>query len=620
MRILTVFLLILCSSAATWAQNRTADIKIRLAQSYELSGDFETAQKLLEDVYVQDSSNVAVSELLRRIYLQLKKYDRAVTLIQYMLKKSPRDINLLSQLGSVYVLISDEQKAAEAWEKAIAVEPSREATYMTVGSSIVQSRLFDRAIEIYKRGRTACNDPMLFTSDIAYLYGIMLNYAEATREYLKMIRQNPANTGLVQSRIASYTGRADGLSAATTVVENALKTEPGNLNLHQLLAWLYMEGKQFDRAYNVYKFIDSKMNAGGRELYNFAERSLREKAYSVASRAFQDILQSYPKFEKAAQAKFGYAKTLEESDTENDTMKLFGNSSPFNPRPESESQPLYSGAITAYERVISEHGSTELAANSLLRIAVIKDEKFYDLDGARHALETLLKSYGRFTQAAIEGRLMLGDVYLSMGNLNEAESQYNSVAGSGPPVGEQQQKAAFELAQLDYFQEHFQDAVNQLKALTTNPVSNVTNDALILQIFIQENTKQSDSALRRFAKADLLVRQHKLSEALAIFESVVKDYPASDITDETLIEIGDIFTKTRRYEDAIACYGRLIKDFPESIFTDRTLMKMGQVFQLGLKDKAKAIDTYQKLLEKYPNSIYAGEARKRIRQVRGDSI
>jgi outer membrane protein assembly factor BamD (BamD/ComL family) len=67
-------------------------------------------------------------------------------------------------------------------------------------------------------------------------------------------------------------------------------------------------------------------------------------------------------------------------------------------------------------------------------------------------------------------------------------------------------------------------------------------------------------------------------------------------------------------------YEKLKNDFPESIMSDKSQMKIAAVYQLGLKENDKAIATYQKLLEQFPNSIYVSEARRRIRELRGENL
>jgi tetratricopeptide (TPR) repeat protein len=603
-------------------QAKAADIQFRLAESYEQSGDFESAVRIYESLYGKDSSNMVVFEALRRDYMQLKLYDKAITLLERFIRKMPDNISLLSELASVHMLKSDEPKADAIWERAIGVDPKHEITYRLVGSSMLQSRQFERAINVYKRGRIACGDPALFTPDIAYLYSITLKYPEATLEYIDMVRQNPAQLGFVESRIATYTGRTDGLNAATVTVEKAVKAEPANLSCQQMLAWLYMEGKHYDQAFEVYKLIDDKSHAEGHELFNFATRALNEKAYAVSAKAFTGIVEKFPKFDQMALVKFGYAHTQEELQAETDTLNLFGGVDPFAAKPAhaAEGTPLYGGAIAAYEQVIGEFPTTEIAARSMLRIAILKQERLFDLAGARAELEKLSGRYAMFPGVIEEATLRLGDVYLTLGDLEKAEAEYRILAGHGLIVNPRQETAALRLAELDYFRINFQSALSKLKDLTRNAGSDVTNDALSLQIFIQDNIKQDSLSLKEFAQADLLKRRQKIPEALAAFEAIVKAYPKSNAVDEALMSTGDLLTRLERYTDALAVYNRLLKEFPESIVLDRTVMKIAEVYRLGLKDPANAIATYQKLLEQYPNSIYAGQARARIRELRGDNI
>lgn len=614
---IALLILLLVQPSVTHSQGRDGDIRFKLAQSYERSGDFESAVRIYEELHKKDPANLIVIEALKRDYIQLKRYDDAIALIQKALSGNARDLNQLAQLGSILVQKSDEKGAWEAWEKALAIEPKRESTYRVVGNYIVQSRLFERAIEVYQRGRIACNDPLLFSNDIAYLYSVILKFPEATREYLTQIRQNSGQLGYVQSRISSFTGRADGLTAATTTVEEASKAEPENVSIQKLLAWLYMEGKQFDRAYSVYKTIDESTNANGRELFQFGEHALKEGAYGPASQAYHDIIGQKTKFEFLSLAKYGYARTLEELDAQRDTLPKTVSQ---NGKPATEATPLYNRAMTAYEAVVKEFPQTEIAARSMLRLAILKQEKFFDLDGAKNTLESIEKIYKAFPQVFMAAKLRLGDTHLALGNLATAEEQYSSLAAHQPVVGEEREKAALRLAELDYFRGRFKESLDKLKNLTRNSSADVANDAIALQIFIQENVKENEKALRDYAQADLLKRQLRLPESLQAFQAILKSYAGAPLIDETLMSIGDVEVRMHRFAEGIAAYERVVNEFPESLVMDRALMQIGLTYQGNLKETAKAIASYQSLLEKYPNSIYVSEARKRIRELRGDNI
>ncbi len=602
------------------AQRKDQDIKFRLAQSYERSGDYTAAVAIYKELYLHDSTNVVLVESLKRDLLQLKRYDEAIILFQSILRRTPGDINLLGQLGSIYAQNADQKKATETWERAVSMEPKTETTYRFVGSWAVQSRMFEYAIALYKRGRTACGDPQLFTSDIGYLYGIMLNYADATKEYLSLLTKSPGQLNFVQSRIATYTGKAEGLAAATASVQQAAKAEPANMEYQKLLAWLYMEAKDFAKAYDVYKWIDEKTAAGGKELFAFAERTLREKGYAVASKAYASLISSYPNAEFLPQTKFGYARTLEEIDLAKDTIMLFGLAAAGGSRPETEGNPAYAGAIAAYQKVVVEFPSLEVAPRSLLRIAEIQYERYGDLDASKASLENLIARYAAVPQIIVDARLLLAEVSVARGDVDRAAVQYDAVAGKAPYIGEQRERAAYRLAELDYFAGRFKECLTKLADLTRNPTSDAANDALGLQIFIQENTASGDAAIKEFAQAALLQRQRKLSEAAGRFESILKTYAGTPLIDETLIQIGAAYTQMRRYKEAASMFERLAAEYPESIVLDQSLIQLGQIYALGLKDVPRAIAAYQQLLEKFPNSIYVSEARKHIRELRGDTL
>ncbi len=601
-----------------WAQKAHNDIRFRLAQSYERSADFESALKIYAELYAEDSTNAVLFESLRRGYLQLKRYDEVIALFQRSLAQTPNDVGMLAQLGTFYAQKSDELKATESWERAIATDPDNEQTYRVVGSALAESRLFERAIAMYQRGRKACNNPNLFATEIALFHTIVLNYTDATREYINLIRQTPSMLSLVQQRMSSYVSRTQGLTDAITVVEDAAKVEPRNLMLLYLQAWLYMEGRNFDLAYVVYKTIDVSTGANGGELYNFAHRALRDKSYLAAANAFQDVLTIYPNFSNREQVYFGLARTLEDSTTAHDTTNIVSQNTSVK-KPSSVLVEQYENVVHAFRQVITQFPKKETAAQSLLHIGILQQDRLLDLEAAQSTFETLSKVYAAHPGITIEGTLRLGDVFLAKGDLTKAEEEY-LLLNRYVEGGDQRERGALRLAEIDYFRGNFKDALKKLNALTLNIIADIANDALKLKVFIEENTASGDQTLKEFAKASFLKHQMKYSDALDNFESMITAFPTSTLIDEVLMNIGDIFLQMQKYEDAVTSYEKLIRDFPESLVLDIALMKIGNTYQLGFHNSLKAIETYQKLLERHPNSIYVTDARKRIRELRGDNI
>jgi outer membrane protein assembly factor BamD (BamD/ComL family) len=63
---------------------------------------------------------------------------------------------------------------------------------------------------------------------------------------------------------------------------------------------------------------------------------------------------------------------------------------------------------------------------------------------------------------------------------------------------------------------------------------------------------------------------------------------------------------------------KILKEYPDDVLTDDAYFLEGEIYERQLKNKEKAMEIYREFLGKYPGSVYAAEARKRYRTLRGD--
>ena len=56
------------------------------------------------------------------------------------------------------------------------------------------------------------------------------------------------------------------------------------------------------------------------------------------------------------------------------------------------------------------------------------------------------------------------------------------------------------------------------------------------------------------------------------------------------------------------------------MLADDALFTTAKIYQEKFNNKEKAMELYREVLQKYPGSIYGAEARKRFRNLRGDTI
>ena len=596
--------------------------KLRLAQSFERSGEYERAAKLYEELHSRDPLNFVIFDALHRTYIQLKEYTKAIALVQVRLDRQPADLVLLGTLGEDYLKAGKEAEAHEAWERGLATDEKNPNVYRYISNILFQNRLFSDGVDVLLRGRKNTGKPNMFAVELGYAYTILGKYGDATKEYVRALKENPTTLSFVETRIAMYTAKPDGLRLAIGAVQEEILDDKKNVTLHRLLAWLYLEGKQFEDAFSVYRLIDQFSSSAGQELLAFASQAFKESAYEVSARAYKEVIERYPRTQITPIARFGYARVIEEFSAKNDSLASVDTRE--KPRseeqfPASEAHPTYGKAIAYYDEIVHDYPGSEFALQALYRIGLIKFDRFFDIDGA---LQTLNQIDRQFPNNRIipDVALKAGEILVAKGDLARASERFGRVRQTLLATQEQKDKATFALAEIDYFQGSYDSALVKLNSLLSNLSGDYANDALSLQEFIKEHRTRNELVLKEYVHAELLERQRKLSEAAAILEKLISTEAGSPIVDDALLKLGQLQRKMGNPTHALSTYQRLVNEHPESILRDEAQLGIGAIYEFLLKDKQKAITAYQSLLENYPNSLLLDEARKRIRRLRGDVL
>jgi tetratricopeptide (TPR) repeat protein len=604
-----------------YPQTTDRETTFRLAQGLEQAGEYERAVVLFRQLYSAEPLNLVYFDELQRSLMQLKRYDEVVALIRGRLQSVPQDVSLLAMLGSVYYRSGNESSATAVWDSALFYNSGNPNAYRIVASTLSENRLLEKSAEVYHRGRSALGDSSLFTIELSQLLSASMDYAGATTEYLRWLEKNPTQLAYVQGRMASFTAKKDARDAAAGVIRSSLRDHEDLTRLN-LLAWLELEGKEFDAALEIERRIDRLSQARGTVLQKFADRAASERAYDIAVRAYEDAIETPLPADHLPWALYGRACAMKELGSIADTLAIS-----VRDTPSTEAMPLYGGVISEFRKIIEAYPKSEFSAKSLYQIGRLQFEKFNDLDGAiasfRRVLDDLKTSLGARNVSAIsfDVNLMLGRVHLTRGDTAKAAEWFNLIAASPDALPEQTDEALFHLAEIDYFGDHFDQASQKLEALTVNLKADFANDALRLRGFLTENLRTSPEALRRFAQADFLAHQHRNTEATTILLGLVEAYPQAPLVDDALLMVATLQAKAGLWHDAASTYERLLTQFKESsIALDRAQFQLAEVYQYGLKEIPKAIEVYEKLLADHPSSVLIDTARRRIRQLRGDTL
>ncbi len=605
-QLIKIFVCLLISVSVT---AQTGDIfnRFRLAQSYEQAGEFEKAKNIYEDLLKAEPDNFQFFDALNKIYVQQKEFDNSIIIIERRLKSNPQDINLKGLLGATYYQKGDEAKAFSIWDEALDSAPQTIVSYRIIANYAIEKRVFNKAIEYLSRGKKIEDENFSISYELANLYSLFMKYTEAAEEYCSVLQKMPKQLNMIQGRISQYINKPEAMGPTIQVVSKYAK-ENENVNFYSLLAWLYMEDNQFDKAFEVYLDIDSKSNSAGMELYNFAVRSFQEKHYNEASRSYKKIIDSYPSSPFFFNAKIGYAKTLEatldqRNNNDLDSWKPFFNISYKNKQE-------YNEVLDAYSDLIQKNKGTDIEAEASYRKGLINKEKFQNYDEAIKYFEKVTNDFA-MSKFAVLAYNALAEIKIIRDDLKSAADLYSKVP-SVPRCPEEDKTHSWLMkAKIEFWRGAFQNSLKLLKNVTRNLSDNDANDAIELGMII--NTTKNDSLnLVEFAKAELLLYQKKFEKALEIYNKLSVNENLLSIKDKALIRVAEVKIALENLPEAIVNLNQIGEQKEKNIYSDRALFLLGKLYQFGISDYAKALETYEKLLANFPNSLYLDSARENI--------
>ncbi len=611
---LRILIILAIFPAFLFAQNNgQLNNRYMLGQSYQRAGEFEKAKKIYEELFEAQPSNFQFFDALNQACLQLKDYDESIETINKYISVAGENADLYGRLGATYYLMGNENKAFEVWDDALQKLPPNQMNYRIIANYAIQHRAFEKAIDILKKGEQAGGNSLLFAYDLSNLYSLTMQYKEAAEEYCLILSKDPNQIGAVQSRIFSYISKPDALQQTISVVENW--NNKNNINFDYLLARLYIEADNFEKAYSLYIKIDEKQKTMGTELFNFGMTAYREGKYKIASDVFSDILDKYPAAPIVSNAKLGYAKTLEAQLDE----ELNSSAESWKPYSSTEVKDTerINEVADAFLQLTKSYPHSEVAYEAYLRIGKIKLEKENDLSSSKSYLEKIVEE-SPLSPFAVQAYGVMGKIAILKGDLNMAEFNYSKVVSNARSSEEQKNYARYELARIDFYKGSFEQARQKLSLILKDLKDNTANDAIELSLLL--NPSMNDSAsVAVFAEAELLKAENKFREAASKYKEIAANQQSVMLKSLSYLRQAEMEIAVDNFDNAEKLLTKISDEGEKNIYADKALFLLGEIYQYGLNKPGKAVEIYEQLLAKFPNSLYLDDARESIIKLRKTS-
>ncbi|MEM1114894.1 MAG: tetratricopeptide repeat protein [Bacteroidota bacterium] len=579
------------------------------------NGRVAEATPLLEDLLRAEPTSVPVRLKLKEAYETARRYPEAVALMEAWIEQVGPNPPLVSDYGVALYRAGQPQDATRAWREAIALAPDKEQTYRTVANAIGGIRLYTEAADVLDQGRLALGDDNLFLLERAHLYGLGLEYGPAIDLYLQLLATQPEHAPGVRARLTRLLEGQDAPAIFAAAVDRAITLDPLNRAFRELAAWLALERKDYGGALDAIRALDRLESEQGQTLLAFAEQAAAADATEAAGLALDEILARHPDAPSAPPARLMRAQLWD------DQARADRESADRGPTPAADA------ARDGYRAFLDANAGSPASPRAAFALATLLRDVYRDYDASEVLLEQAAS--GRSADVAARARLALGEVAVRRGDLDGARDRFTDVE-TRLRIGTLAEQARYEMALVDFYEGFMFSALARVEAQDENTAADAANDAIALRVTLTETLDQnnppgpdddlSGDPLHVYARAALLHRRGLPEAALAVLDTLdATTSPSHPLADESLYLRASILRASDQAEAVIAVLDRLAEQHPMSFFLDRALRLQAQVLEDRLGDPAGAAERYTRLLERFPGSLFAPEARLELRRLRSPS-
>ncbi|MEZ4459957.1 MAG: tetratricopeptide repeat protein [bacterium] len=410
---------------ASQKSGRNVDPRMKIIRILERGGkDKEVIAAYKEIVRIAPQAYRYQFDLVR-LHFRLGNRKEAESLLKQIASRFSRDADVWVMLADTYMRFEMRDDALKAYQKLVKMDPKNDAFILGLGEFYFQTGDLDKAVDVWVK-----------------LLDSSLEPAEA---YAKL-GQVLAEHGLIERGLKHY--------------EKAVEIAPKDLNVRRGLALAYENARQWQKAIDTWTFVLDNAdqpftaNEARSRVINIYRKQNRLRS---KMRDFQQAFEARP---PSIQAGFflaeAYVKLAEFDEAERIYKQLAK-------LPSGDSNDVEIDALLSLEKLYTQTSNYTAGISALQRLAELmpaRAREYY-----HRIAELSLKVYEddqavQYATLAVQAnpddavaQARLGDIYLKMGNLESAASQYRAAVDLDPRAFEIWMKLATILSELGQFDE-----------------------------------------------------------------------------------------------------------------------------------------------------------------------
>ncbi len=583
-------------------KNSATSTNEQLAYEFYNKKDYGKAADIFQQLYKDTKRQQFFNNFIDCLILT-GNYDKAEDNLKPFLKANPTAWKSRVDLAYVYVQNGEKDKAEKYVAKIVKDVPENRNSIVEVANFLRNKSFTDAAIALLDKGAKSDKIQYSFYNEKAYTYNSILDFENTIKFYLLGLQEDPRRYDNVKNQfrvLLMYDMNGNVSDVMRMALLEKSQQDPENEEFSQLLMWFSLQQKDYDLTLMQLKALDRRKGDYENEILNICHIASDNQQFDIAIDGFGYV-------EKKANGGVFYVESK---------VGLLEN--------------RYKKAVAegGHDRRFYEELSEEMT-KVFEEIGFYRDTKplmtvqahilAYELDNPDEAIALIDKALqlGFLPSDNAALKMELADIYLYKDEVWEATLLYSQIEKSmkNNPIAHE---AKFRNGQLRYFIGEFEWAQASLKILKAATSKLIANDAMTLSLTISDNLEYDTLALKRLAKADYYIYQHRYDLANQMLDSINAYNPNEVSMPNLLYRKAKIARETGDFSLADSLYHRVFEGYQDSYLADEALMEDAQLLENQLERKTDAMECYAKLFDYYTASVYVAQARKCYRRLRDD--
>ncbi|GAL71993.1 tetratricopeptide repeat protein [Jejuia pallidilutea] len=262
------------------------------AKEYYKNGDFEKALVAYKKLYANSKSNIDYIRQIVDIHQQLEQYQEAEKFLTEIIDRTNYTAFYVV-LGYNYQLQNNLEKANENYTIAINSLFVNPNNAYSVARAFQDYSLLEQAATTYEKAMEV--KPQLnLKLPLAQIYGEKGDIEKMMLNYIDFAERNPISLSNIKRALNSFISE-DGSNESNIILRKLLikkiQQEP-NVIWNDLLSWLFIQQKEFSKAFVQEKAITTRNQEGLERIMNLGRIAETENATDIAKTIFNYVIEN----------------------------------------------------------------------------------------------------------------------------------------------------------------------------------------------------------------------------------------------------------------------------------------------------------------------------------------